>query len=161
MITLEELREKEAVLAQMAREDGESLVSTTELRLSQGKYARLKLEYLEKVNPVQIMIWEEFPWEQIQYLSRVQQQALQMKQLMMKQLITKRGITEELKLRNPMLWAQKMTTAQSEVEEVKKSEDTAKGVIKDEQEKKFSVEDYCRKYATGEIIPEYEAESSM
>ena len=118
MITLEELREKEAMLAQMAREDGESLVSTTELRLSQGKYARLKLEYLEKVNPVQIMIWEEFPWEQIQYLSRVQQQALQMKQLMMKQLITKRGITEELKLRNPMLWAQKMTTAQSEVEEV-------------------------------------------
>lgn len=48
--------------------------------------------------------------------------------------------------------------AQSEKE---KSEDTAKGVIKDEQEKKFSVEDYCRKYATGEIIPEYEAESSM
>lgn len=48
--------------------------------------------------------------------------------------------------------------AQSEKE---KSEDTAKGVIKDEQEKKFSVEDYCRKYATGEITPEYEAESSM
>ena len=50
--------------------------------------------------------------EQIQYLSRVQQQALQMKQLMMKQLITKRGITEELKLRNRCCGL-KMTTAQS------------------------------------------------
>lgn len=48
--------------------------------------------------------------------------------------------------------------AQSEKE---KSEDTAKGVINDEQEKKFGVEDYCREYATGEIAPEYEAESSM
>ena len=48
--------------------------------------------------------------------------------------------------------------AQSEKE---KSEDTAKGVINDEQEKKFGVEDYCQEYATGEIAPEYEAESSM
>lgn len=48
--------------------------------------------------------------------------------------------------------------AQSEKE---KSEDTAKGVINDEQEKKFGVEDYCREYATGEIATEYEAESSM
>lgn len=48
--------------------------------------------------------------------------------------------------------------AQSEKE---KSKDTAKGVINDEQEKKFGVEDYCREYATGEIATEYEAESSM
>ena len=86
-----------------------------------GKWGRMHREFLREHHPIQFsqLVLSDTLFT---YLANLNEQAQQRMEMLISQMQATEGVTEDLKIANPMVWVQRMNSIRARAEEVILSE---------------------------------------